>query len=115
MSTIKLTGEAILGNELNDADRAKLPPSLLAVLAVAGRARLSPADRRRLSKPTLAMLTVGGFVELTPQERDRLGAPELALLAASGRAELRASELTRLPRYLRMLIDQPAGATNDAK
>lgn len=112
MSTTELTAEALLGKSLNEADRAKLSPSLLALLAVARRTTLSPADRRRLSKPALALLAVAGIVELTPQERDRLGPPELALLALNGRAELRASELDRLPRYLRTLVKEALGATN---
>lgn len=112
MSKTELTAQAIIGKLPDDADLAKLSPSMLALLAIAGRAVLSSADRRRLSRPALALLALAGVVELTPQERERLGPPELALLALDGRTELRSSELDRLPRYLRTLVNEALGVAD---
>ncbi|MEX2169544.1 MAG: hypothetical protein WD851_09545 [Pirellulales bacterium] len=94
------------GQHVPEEERQRLPPHLLAFLALRGHFELSMRDRFRLPKSTLVQLAISRTITLTRRERDRLSPIILAQLAVGGHVHLDSDEYQRIPRSIRALLEE---------
>src|SRR4029079_5995462 len=92
----KLALQAIRKGRLSDSDRARLPTSILTLLAMGGYLQLTMNDRFRLPKAALIQLTIAKIIKLTRRERDRFNPAILAQLVVGGHIHLDEDEFLRL-------------------
>jgi hypothetical protein len=95
---------------LEPAERERLTPDYLFVLAITNKMGLDDRDRSRLQPLHLAHLAITGKISLSQEDKDRLPVNLLLELIVNGLTEAGERELARLqPRQLAYLGTLKAG------